>query len=51
MYERGVLDPEVLLTGRFERKVGAVDVGGVMREIDDARAEEAARRVRMQAVG
>jgi hypothetical protein len=28
-----------------------VDVGGVMREIDDARAEEAARRVRMQAVG
>jgi RIO kinase 1 len=51
LYERGVLDPEVLLTGHFERKVGAVDVGGVMREIDDARAEEAARRVRMQAVG
>lgn len=51
LYERGVLDPEELLTGRFERKAGAVDVGGVMREIDDARAEEAARRVRMQAVG
>ena len=46
LYERGVLDPEVVLTGRFERRVGAVDVGGVMREIDGARAEEAARRVR-----
>ena len=51
LYERGVLDPEVILTGRFVRKTGAVDVGSVMREIDDARAEEAARRVRMQTVG
>ena len=46
LYQRGVLHPEVVLTGRFERKAGAVDVGGVMREIEDARAEEAARRVR-----
>ena len=51
LYERGVLDPEVILTGRFVRKTGAVDVGSVMREIDDARAEETARRVRMQTVG
>ncbi|MBA3625174.1 MAG: serine protein kinase RIO [Methylibium sp.] len=51
LYERGVLHPEVQLTGRFERKTGAVDVGGVMREIDDARAEEAARRLRQQATG
>jgi len=48
LYERGMLTTEVVLTGRFERQAGAVDVGGVMREIDDARAEEAARRLRMQ---
>ena len=47
-FQRGVLNPEVVLTGRFERKAGVVDVGSVMREIDDARAEEAARRLRMQ---
>jgi RIO kinase 1 len=51
LYQRGVLTNETALTGRFERKAGAVDVGGVMREIDDARAEEAAKRLRMQAVG
>jgi RIO kinase 1 len=48
LFERGMLTTEVVLTGRFERQAGAVDVGGVMREIDDARAEEAARRLRMQ---
>ena len=48
LFQRGVLNPEVVLTGRFERKAGVVDVGSVMREIDDARAEEAARRLRMQ---
>ena len=47
LYERGVLSPEAVLTGRFERKGGAVDVGSVMREIDDARAEEEARRLRV----
>ena len=51
LYQRGVLYPDTLLTGRFERKSGPVDLGGVLREIDDASAEEAARRVRMQAVG
>ena len=34
--------------GRFARKAGKVDLGGVLREIDDARDEEAARRLRMQ---
>jgi len=29
------------------RKSGSVGVGGKLREIDDASAEEAARRVRM----
>jgi RIO kinase 1 len=48
-YERGTLTPEVVLTGRFERPAGTVDVGSVLREIDDARAEDAARRLRMQA--
>jgi RIO kinase 1 len=47
LYETGVLSPDTPLTGRFTRKAGAVDVGGVLREIDDARAEESARRVRM----
>lgn len=51
LYRRGALDPAVALTGRFEHETGAVDVGNVMREIDDARAEEAARRLRMQALG
>ena len=51
LYERGVLLTDSVLTGRFERKRGAVDVGSVMREIDDARSEEAARRVRMQVPG
>jgi RIO kinase 1 len=49
LFHRGVLRPETVLTGKFERKTSAVDVGGVLREIDDARAEEAARRLRMQA--
>ena len=47
LYERGVLTPETVLTGRYEHKVGAVDLSSVMREIDDARDEEAARRLRM----
>ena len=50
LYQRGVLHPNAALTGRFERKLGAVDVDGVMREIDDARAAEAARRLRLQSV-
>ena len=47
LYEGGMLSPDTPLTGRFMRQTGAVDVGGVLREIDDARAEESARRVRM----
>jgi RIO kinase 1 len=47
LYQRGMLQPDTLLSGRFERAARAVDLGGVLREIDDARAEEAARRLRM----
>ena len=48
MYERGTLSPDVELTGRYERKPGTVDLGSVLREIADARDEEAARRLRME---
>jgi len=48
LYQRGMLQPDTVLSGRFERVARAVDLGGVLREIDDARAEEAARRLRMQ---
>jgi len=50
LYQRGVLRPDTVLTGRFAHKLGPVDMGAVMGEIDDARAEEAARRLRMQAL-
>ena len=48
LYQRGVLHPDTVLTGTFKRKRGPVDLGGVLREIGDASAEEVARRVRMQ---
>ncbi len=48
LYQRGALQPDVTLTGRFVPAIKAADVGGVLREIDDARAEEVARRLRMQ---
>ncbi|MFT7117318.1 MAG: RIO kinase 1 [Rhodoferax sp.] len=48
LYQRGMLQPDTVLTGHFTRKASAIDVGGLMREIDDARAEDAARRLRMQ---
>lgn len=50
LYEAGSLQPEVALTGRFARREKAVDLDSVMREIDDARFEEAARRLRLQSV-
>jgi RIO kinase 1 len=49
LYQRGLLTTEAKLSGRFKAKDGAVDVRGLMREIDDARAEDAARKLRMQA--
>ena len=49
LYERGVLRTDTVLTGRFVPKAGAVDVGSVLREIDDARDEEKMRLLRMQA--
>ena len=49
LYHSGALSVESVLTGRFERSKQSVDVGSVLREVDDARAEEAARLVRMGA--
>ena len=46
LYQRGLLHPDGVLTGRFHAPKGEVDLGGVLREIDDTRAEEAARRLR-----
>jgi RIO kinase 1 len=48
LYESGMLQPDTPLTGRFERDERTADLDAVMREIDDARLEEAARLLRMQ---
>jgi RIO kinase 1 len=47
-YEHGELHPEIELSGRFMQALPPVDLDGVIREIDDARAAEAARLLRMQ---
>ena len=47
LYAAGLLTPETPLTGRYERAAGAVDLSGVLREIEDARLEESARLLRM----
>ncbi len=48
LYAQGALHPGVALTGRCERVTKPVDLRSVIREIDDARAEDAARRLRQQ---
>ncbi len=48
LYESGELHPDVELTGHFERVETTVDLDSVMREIDSARLEEAARQLRLQ---
>jgi RIO kinase 1 len=48
LYVSGDLHPDVALTGRFEQKLAAVDLASVMREVDDALAEERERRIRVQ---
>lgn len=47
LYERGLLLAETTLTGRFERQLAPVDLGTVIREIDDAQADETARILRL----
>ncbi len=48
LYEHGELAPESPLSGHFAESKKPVDLRGVLLEIDDARAEEAARQLRMQ---
>ena len=49
IYASGKLHPEIALSGTFARNEKPADVGGIMREIDDAAKEDAARRARKQA--
>ena len=51
LYQAGLLSVDTPLTGRFERAYASVDMQAVLREIDDARAEDAARRLRMATAG
>ncbi len=48
LYQQGLLSQELTLTGQFKSAQGQVNVSNVLREIDDARAQEAARRLRVQ---
>jgi len=50
LFQTGLLSTDLVLSGHVDRKTVAVDLGSVLREIDDARSEEAARRQRMLAV-
>jgi RIO kinase 1 len=51
LYRRGLLTGATPLTGRFVPDASTVDLAAVMREIDDARLEETARRARMAQAG
>ena len=50
LFEAGKLAPDTALTGHFKRIEKEVDLDGVMQEIEDARFEDAARRLRRQDV-
>ena len=51
LYKSGKLFPEIELTGRYERIEKPVDVGSVMREVDDALKEEAKRQLYREEMG
>ena len=44
LYQSGKLTPDSELTGQFKQSDKPVDVDGVMRAVDDALKEEAARQ-------
>jgi RIO kinase 1 len=48
LYEAGALTVDAVLTGHYVHEEKSADLEAVMREIDDARMEEAARLLRMQ---
>ncbi|MCD6077396.1 MAG: protein kinase (serine/threonine-protein kinase)-like protein [Ramlibacter sp.] len=47
LYAGGLLATDTPLTGRYQPAAGAVDLTAVLREIEDARLDEAARVLRM----
>jgi len=47
LYARGELKPDTALTGRFHVSHKAMDLKGVMREIEDTKKAEAARLIRL----
>jgi RIO kinase 1 len=47
LYQSGLLSNDTPLTGRYTPTRANVDLASIMREIDDARDEDAARRLRM----
>ena len=51
LYQSGLLDTDTVLTGLFAHATGPVDLHSVLREIDDAQDEDAARRLRMAQAG
>src|ERR1700693_5133863 len=51
LYETGALAPDAARSGRYERDEKSTDLDAVMREIDNARMEEAARQLRLRAAG
>ena len=51
LYKSGNLTPAIELTGRYDKIEKPVDVGGVMREVDDALKEEAARQLYRMEMG
>jgi RIO kinase 1 len=50
IFQSGKLHPEVKLTGCFARSEKLADVGGLIREIDEVKKEEAARQRYKQAL-
>jgi RIO kinase 1 len=48
LYQDGTLNPNVQLSGFFEQNLKPVDLDTVVLAIDDARAEDAARRLRLE---
>ena len=47
LFQSGAMHPGVVLTGRYDQVPMSVDLESVMQEIDAARLEEQARRMRM----
>jgi RIO kinase 1 len=48
LYQAGLLTTDTALTGLFDRAHADVDMQSILREIDDAQAQETARKLRIQ---